>query len=342
MENKTEDGAFYSKETEDLKRIYTEEEIIDEAFDYFRGSGFPYPNLTLHECMQQINKLSLTPKDKLIRCSYAYKVADTYHPHRFNGKVGNQPTPVESWDEDIRLRKVLKFESKGGVYIGTKLPAFANLVNGTQACSNFRPGFALLMYRKYCDKNSVILDTSTGYGGRLIGFIASGCKKYVGIDPNTMTHDSNLRMCRDLKVDPRRIKLINKPAEDVDPEYLRNRCDFAFTSPPYFSKEHYSEEETQSWKRYPEGEDWRDGFLIPMMKLQFAALKSGSTSCLNIADVKIKNKVYPLSEWSIKAGTNAGFKFEGIKPFDLQWRYAPSEEEGGYMAREPVLIFKKP
>lgn len=32
---------------------------------------------------------------------------------------------------------------------------------------------------------------------------------------------------------------------------------------PWFAHERYSDEETQSWVRYPEAEQWRAGFLEP-------------------------------------------------------------------------------
>ena len=41
---------------EDL--VYEKDEIINEAFQYYRKKGFPFPNLTLFECMQEINKLA--------------------------------------------------------------------------------------------------------------------------------------------------------------------------------------------------------------------------------------------------------------------------------------------
>src|SRR5581483_2596582 len=91
---------------------------------------------------------------------------------------------------------------------------------------------------------------------------------------------------------------------------LHELCDFAFTSPPYFAKEHYSEDETQSWKRYGhDPELWRTSFLEPMMRLQFAALKRGAYSCVNVADVKVGKFVVPLSDWTREAGISAGFEY---------------------------------
>jgi len=41
--------------------------------------------------------------------------------------------------------------------------------------SNFRPAYAAYVYKKYCrGKAAKLLDISSGYGGRLVGAIASG------------------------------------------------------------------------------------------------------------------------------------------------------------------------
>ena len=214
------------------------------------------------------------------------------------------------------------------------------MVSGCQSLSNFRPGFAAYIYRQFCPPNAIVLDTSTGYGGRLVGFIGSGIDGfYIGIDPNTQTHAGNLRMAQELLFADR-VELHNMPAEDVPHEAVAGRCDFAFTSPPYFRKEHYSDEDTQSWKRYQTGDAWRDGFLLPMMALQYAALKPNCYAVVNIADVKIKSKTYPLAEWTIDAGKAAGFEFVRRDEFPLTRRFGAGMDDE--VATEPVLVFRRP
>jgi len=75
-----------------------------------------------------------------------------------------------------------------------------------------------------------------------------------------------------------------------------------------------------------------------LMKLQFAALKPGCFSGMNIADVKIKGKTYPLGQWTVEAGKAAGFNFIEEEKFELS-RVMGSKEKEAY---EPVFIFQKP
>jgi ParB-like chromosome segregation protein Spo0J len=319
---------------------YSDEQIIDAAFTHFRALGFPYPSLTVHECMQQINALRASSTDNLLRSPTAYQVADTFHRHRYEGKCDGMKSPLEGFADDKILRRILAFAISQGVQLPAHFFGQLHLMSGVQECANFRPGFAAYIYRRFCEPGARVLDTSTGYGGRIVGAIGSGVvREYVGIDPSTLTHVANLAMLQALG-DPLEVRLHNQPAEDVSAFDLDGAFDFSFTSPPYFSKERYSEEPTQSWRRYPTGESWRDGFLARMLALQFAALKPDALNLVNIEDVLIKGHTYPLVEWTRAAGIAAGFEFESMEQFPLAASNWVAEE--GVERFEHVLVFRKP
>lgn len=318
---------------------FSDEQLVDAAFGYFRDSGFPYPSLPLHVCMQQINRLARTPQEQLLTTSVGYSVADTYHPHRYHSSVTKMRAPHESFMDDGLLRQALALHLHYEESIGQGLPSKIKVVSGTQACSNFRPGFASYVYRRFCEPGDTVLDTSTGYGGRLVGFMASGVAgRYIGIDPSKRTHVGNLQMALDLGFADS-VELHNLPAEDVSPDIVNGRCDFAFTSPPYFSKEIYADEETQSCHRYKTFEEWLNGFLAPMLRLQFLALSNGAFSVLNVADVTIGGKRYPLQSEAIKAAEAVGFTHELTERFELSKRFGKGQ--GEEVSFEPLLIFRK-
>lgn len=316
--------------------VFDRDTIARRAFEHYRRVGFPYRDLPLWQCMQQINKLAATESDALARTTMAYQVADTYHPHRYHVAAMDKRSPFESFNIDTSLLKVCEHAVDNGL---PSIYGFLQLVNGTQACSNFRPGFASLMYRTYAGPGDVVLDTSTGFGGRLVGFMASNLGRYIGIDPNKLTHDANTRMAAELGFADR-VELHNLPAEDVPHEVVAGRCDFAFTSPPYFAKERYSEDETQSWKRYPTGDGWRAGFLRPMLALQFAALKPGKYSVVNIADVIVKGTAYPLEAWTVEDAKAVGFEHVKTDRFVMPARMGSPEDDEP--ATEPVIVLRKP
>lgn len=336
----TQNALFeYAAETVDRVQIFSDDTMIDKALVWHRARGFPYRDLSPAICMQQINELSRTEGKALIHSTAAYQVADTYHHHRMHAAATGKKTPLEAFDDDKKLRHAIELELKW-----SKLPrVFAGghltMVLGTQACSNFRPGFAVYLYREFAPDNAVVLDTSTGYGGRLVGAVASQkVSRYIGIDPNKPTHEANLRMAADLGFD-HLIELYNQPAEDVEHVLLADRCDFAFTSPPYFAKERYSYDDTQSWVRYKTADQWRKGFLKKMLELTYVALKAGSFAIVNIAAVTIKEKKYPLDEWTKDDAVALGFKYIRTEQFPMTARFGAHQDEA--VAIEPVLVFQK-
>jgi hypothetical protein len=332
--------------------IYSDEEIIEQAFAYFREHGFPYRKLPVHVCMQEINKLAALPDDKLATSVLGYQIADTYHIERFSTPVNGMKTPKEAFYDDKVLKRCLtRMLTKGTGIKETLIGGVGGIAitSGTQAAANFRPAYALKMYRKYCQAGYKVLDTSAGFGGRAVGAMAFPDLYYVGIDPSTKSHVGNEIMVRDLGFSDR-IKFIHSPVEDLldmpcFSDWTNQEYDFAFTSPPYFSKELYENywlegRAVQSWSRYPTGEEWKTGFLDKMMLYQYSCLKHGSYSVVNIADVTIRNKIYNLVDWCKDSAARAGFIFEGTDTLNLQKRIGSGHEDAP-VATESVLIFKK-
>lgn len=324
----------------DVPTRYSDEQIIDHATAHYRERGFPYPTLARHEAMQRINALCRLPDSSLRNTHVGYHIADTYHPSRYAVRCGGRPSPVVTFARDDRLAQTVALVLAAEAVISdTSVLSALCRVRGTQAAAQFRPGFALWYMRRHCPAGGRILDTSAGWGGRLIGFAASSAAEYVGIDPSTEAVDGNRRMIDDLAIGG--ATLVQKPAEDVTVADVGGAAsfDFALTSPPYFAKEHYADESSQSFKRYKTGNAWRVGFLAPMLTLQFAALKPGAVSVVNIADVSIGGKDYPLVRWAIESATSVGF--DHVDTEDCPMPRTPGGGERPERS-EPCLIFRKP
>lgn len=322
--------------------VFSRDDVIEEAFAHFRTVGFPYRVLPRLDCLIEINALAAMETDALVRTDTGYGVADTFHPHRWHAHVSGMRNAIDTFEDDRGLRKTIEHTLNYG--LGFTPATFAHvlgLTNGAQHVSNFRPGFALHFLRRYSPPGATVLDCSTGYGGRLVAFLASDAERYVGFDPASETHAGNQALALALTPDGKSVELHCLPAEDVDHDLVRGRADFAFTSPPYFAKERYSDEETQSWKRYPSPEEWRDGFLRPLLALQFVALKSGAANVLNIADVKIArtSELVPLVEWTLSLAREVGFDVEDVERYTLTRRWGRNQ---GYVASEPVIVMRKP
>lgn len=157
-------------------------------------------------------------------------------------------------------------------------------------CAQFRPSVAKAMYDKFECKT--VLDFSMGWGDRLAGFYAGNTTEhYVGLDPKADNHPI---------YDTQR-KFYNKhtsffehdkssefhicPAEEFDFTKYNNYFDIVFTSPPYFNVEHYSQDNTQSFKRYKSVEIWNEQFLHKVLTNIRPSVKLNGIVAINISDV---------------------------------------------------------
>ena len=110
------------------------------------------------------------------------------------------------------------------------------------------------------------------------------------------------------------------------------------TSPPYFKKEIYSDEQTNSCNAYPEYGQWVNNFLHPMILKTYESLKDDCFYLLNIEDVKINNIIYSLVNDSVEYGKKIGF--EHINNENLAFRNSGKTciENVGL---ETIIVLKK-
>jgi len=256
-----------------------------------------------------------------------------------------------------------------------------------QPAVNFPALTAKWIYENYTnhidtDEPLHIYDSSSGWGGRIIGAMSSRKKvHYVGTDPNPDNFLDELGISRyeyvakfynDNCVDDFSDKLtsffnVEKQGNTYElfqdgsevisnnPKFqkYKGKLDIAFTSPPYFNREQYSQDENQSFKAYGEYEDWRDNFLKPTLTTIYEYLKNDRYILWNIADIKIgKSIYYPLEQDSIDILNELGCEYKG-KLKMLMTRMVgldPSKSgiknsvkhDGKVYKFEPIFVFYKP
>ncbi len=255
-----------------------------------------------------------------------------------------------------------------------------------QPAVNFPALTAKWIYENYTshiqqDEPLHIYDSSSGWGGRIIGAMSSRKKThYIGTDPNPDNFIPELGISRyeyvakfynDKCVDDysesltkffqvekqgNTYELFQDGSELIhqNPRFqkYKGKLDLSFTSPPYFNREQYSQDEKQSFKAYGEYEDWRDNFLRPTLTTIYEYLKNDRYILWNIADIKIgSNTYYPLEQDSIDILTELGCEYKG-KLKMLMTRMVgldPSksgiknsvEHEGKIYKFEPIFVFHK-
>ena len=245
-----------------------------------------------------------------------------------------------------------------------------------QPAVNFPALTARYLYETYTEHISQdvlnVYDPSAGWGGRILGAMSSLKRiHYIGTDPNTDNYIDELDKSRYeyvadffndevLETNPfwqeekNTYHLFQDGSEIIgnNPEFqtYKGTLDLVFTSPPYFDREQYSEDEEQSYKLYPKYDSWRDGFLKPTLVNAFNSLRENRYLLWNIADIKIgKDKYHPLEQDSIDVIENLGGEYKGKLKMLMtsmvgvdQSNVKNSVKVGGtYLKYEPIFVFFK-
>ena len=200
------------------------------------------------------------------------------------------PGPIRTWESHKFMTTLI-----GSAY-SLKLPkidkgSFRTMIGLRKyICSQFKPNVSKVLYDKLRSEN--VLDFSAGWGDRLAGFYTSETAEYyVGIDPRKENHSIYEEQSefyekhRTMFEPKKKVELNCSPSEDVHYTKYKDKSDTVFTSPPYFSVERYSYEDTQSWVRYKQIDDWNRNFLQKTIENLWCSIKSGGYLLVNIADV---------------------------------------------------------
>jgi hypothetical protein len=250
---------------------------------------------------------------------------------------------------------------------------------GTQAVVNFPPLTAKYLYQRFTEhikdqKVINIYDPSAGWGGRILGALSVDDRNihYIGNDPNTENQIPEIGKTRyeylaeffNNKIPgasnpfwghQNTYEIFTTGSEiihlDGNFQKYKGKLDFAFTSPPYFDRERYSNDETQSFKKFNNYDSWRDGFLRPTLTTAFEYLRNDRYILWNIADIKVgKDKFFPLEQDSIDILTELGCEYKGkikmtMSPMtgvDLSGVKNSMKIGDMVYKYEPIFIFYKP
>lgn len=318
-----------------------QEEFVVAIFQYYRIHGFPYYSTDKEHRQKEFNKLmsfdrsTLFEDDVIRQTMHGLGLAWSYFPHAFNVRCNDKMTPYEAFIDDEIFKNVIRKRLKMGTYISDSgILKMLKIFTGVQSVSNFRPTAAAAIYDVFA-KNGIVWDMSCGWGGRLLGAIASGVQMYIGTEPSSETFDGLTRLAIDFGA-PISTQLYRLGSEDFKPD--RNTLDLCFTSPPYFDLEKYADEETQSYIKFDTKEAWVEGFLRPTFENCHYGLKHDGCMLINIADVKGKHNIN-LEEKTVQIAEEVGFRL--VKKIKLALSNVNLRDKGMKFKYEPIFIFIK-
>ena len=333
----------------ELEKKYKDKQIdykqIIDAYELVKAKGFPYYGGDVQWRNEQFQKMLEFKRDAMLdrenkvigQSTHGLNLAGSYMKHMWDIKCGKMRTPMEIWNDDEHLlnglAKILTgtfFKEKPAHLItASDLRSMLRRYTGTQMVSNFRPTAAALLYDVFVDKDSIlegttagtVWDPSMGYGGRLLGAIASGVN-YIGTDPCVPTYEGLCKIRDDFGHKDKKYTLLKQGSETFIPE--PETLDFVFTSPPYLGHEMYGEEEEQSYKKFPVQEKWREGFLLQTIKNAYRGLKPGKCAGFNVANVK--------SYKTFEEDTYDCMKEAGFKDIQIWWLSLSTQQGASVVA----------
>ena len=234
-----------------------------------------------------------------------------------------------------------------------------------QVAVNFPVLTARWIYEKYTDEikdqdEYKIYDSSSGWGGRLLGSLCSKKKfLYIGTDVNTANRGSYERLGEFYNTNcngSNTFEIYHDGSEVIhkNKKFQRHQdqIDLVFTSPPYFNREEYSSDPEQSYIKYPSYQDWLDKFLDRTFQTYYEYLKHNRYCIINIADIKEgQKKFYPLEQDTISIAVQNGFSYQGklgmcmtrsvgLNPTDGKNYWFDMKSKSIFKV-EPILIFYK-
>jgi hypothetical protein len=234
-------------------------------------------------------------------------------------------SPRDAWkNKDIKEK--IWHEAKIGKHSNLR----ASLTANCRWAWAFPPSVAKAIYQ--LTNTTSVFDPCAGWGDRLTAAIACDIP-YLGCDPNTLMGGCYSRVIAHYGNDDPKFKVVTSAVEDYN--LGKGFADLAFTSPPYYNAEIYSDDVDQSCFRYQTPESWKEGFLRTMVEQCHRALVDGGSMVINITNVKDERGVeIPLVDWLSEEAHRVGMRYYGCLSIPAPNYYHTHQGEGVYFFRK--------
>jgi LAGLIDADG DNA endonuclease family len=301
-------------------------------FNHFRKEGFPYSKITdkrLCYLLETFKNIDLNVKNSVLpHNASGVKLCEHFFPNIYECSRSGHQSPIEQWNNDQNLRQLIK----------NRL-SYADRINGStfrtgikllfNAVTNFKPQIAKYLYRTYA-LNGRVLDYSCGFGSRMLAAMSLDME-YWGCEPNLKTLD-NLNVFGNFLKKNTKGSFFVTPSGSEESPLKENYFDFAFSSPPFFDYEIYSQDPGQSVVKFPVYDDWLINFWKKTINNCIISLtaKGHFGACVSI------NKHGPLIESTKKFCSELGLS--PVAEFRAPYKQLFHENQDKY---DLIMIFKK-
>lgn len=241
---------------------------------------FDYSERQLRDDWHKLLTYNTINKNTASKVRVGMKLCEYFFPNFYKIKNSKGESFENLWNKE-NLVKILRWNRKSH-----STPYLSELKRGIYFCCGLTKN---TMYRPHLSKIinthlgvKTVLDPCAGWGGRMLGTVASG-NRYIAFEPNVETYE-NLNNLVDFLDIRDRVLLYNDVAENMS-DYDFSSVDMVFTSPPYFNLEVYSDNERQAENKYSSYEEWKTKWLTDVIQKCIMRLNRKGYSCWNVHNV---------------------------------------------------------
>ena len=302
------------------------------VFSQVRVRGFPFVDKPA-DISDRYERMKLATvnvvQDTLVYDNSYNVIPNSFMNHRYKLRVHGHKSPYEIFYDNKELKAVIVKQLQDGPALNNSNIRAALSVYRTQVVGQFNPLFAKYFCDVYCCQNGCVFDPCAGFGSRMTGIMSSG-RNYVGIDPAPLTVGALRLLAKWLNSRSLgRAHVIQGCAENS--MLSAGSFDMAITSPPYFNKEEYAYDRTQSFIKFPDYDLWLEGFLRPLIKNVYQLLKPGTVFILNIDNIDR----HEMFSSAITLAEKEGFRLEKTL------RSSPLHRPGNNLSDEPYFVLRR-
>lgn len=242
----------------------------------------------------------------------------------------------ETFYDDEKLFKCLLDYFKNRKLYTLKTAFFSRSKYIWNTGTNFLPIRAKAIYERFCPENGIIYDYSAGFGGRMLGALSSNNNyKYIAVQPNSDTYYNLLQLGQIIEGITNRansFQIYKQGSENFIP---KEKIDFAFSCPPFFDLQRYSNQPTQSIIKFPQYEDWLKYYVKSTIKNCYNSLKQNGIFAVDLMNYKKGNtKFYLIEDW-LKLAQQEGFILKQICNNNTRNRKKQDDD------KQKILVFTK-
>ena len=256
--------------------------------------------------------------------------------HHIKAGYSNNPSMYQIFYDDEKLKRCFIYYLSRRKICNLRTSALLSARYLWNAGTNFSPIRAKAIYERFCPKNGVIYDYCAGFGGRMLGALSSNNNyTYIAVEPNSDTYYNLLQLGQYIENVTNRKNSFFIQKIGSETFVPKEKIDFAFSCPPFFDLEKYSNQPTQSIIKYPDYNDWLEFYVRPTIKNCYNSLKDEGIYGVDLMNYsRHSKKIYLIEDW-LKIAEQEGFYLRKICKIITRARKVNDSD------KQQLLIFTK-